>query len=93
MWIGRGLSFTPSVDDWLPVDHLARFVVKIAEDLDTGELGRVSLGGTAEALSGSIRNVPGLRRFSMRELKKAEGERPRVCMAWKIRRMFAIKVA
>lgn len=28
----------PSVDDWLPKDHLARFVVEIVDDLDLSEL-------------------------------------------------------
>lgn len=28
----------PSVDEWLPQDHLARFVVEVIEQLDLSEL-------------------------------------------------------
>lgn len=31
---GTGFLFPPSVDEWLPEDHLARFVVEIVEQLD-----------------------------------------------------------
>jgi hypothetical protein len=30
----------PSVDDWLPNDHLARFVVEVIEQLDLDDLAR-----------------------------------------------------
>lgn len=30
--------FPPSIEDWLPQDHLARFVVDIVEQLDLGSL-------------------------------------------------------
>ena len=30
----------PSVNDWLPKDHLARFVVDIVDQLDLSELSR-----------------------------------------------------
>ena len=32
--------FPPSVQEWLPEDHLARFVVETVEQLDLGELER-----------------------------------------------------
>jgi transposase len=34
----------PSVDEWLPKDHLARFVVEVIERLDLGELTRQYAG-------------------------------------------------
>ena len=34
----------PSVDEWLPGDHLARFVVEVIEQLDLGELTRQYAG-------------------------------------------------
>ena len=34
----------PSVDEWLPQDHLARFVVEVIEQLDLGELTRQYAG-------------------------------------------------
>lgn len=34
----------PSVDEWLPQDHLARFVVEVVEQLDLGELTRQYAG-------------------------------------------------
>jgi transposase len=34
----------PSVDEWLPNDHLARFVVEVIEQLDLGELTRQYAG-------------------------------------------------
>ena len=35
----------PSVDEWLPPDHLARFVVDIVEQLDLSPLARQYRGG------------------------------------------------
>jgi len=34
--VNRGTAYLlpPSVDDWLPKDHLARFVVEIVDQLD-----------------------------------------------------------
>ena len=39
----------PSVDDWLPKDHLARFVVDIVEQLDLSELTRQYRGTGSDA--------------------------------------------
>lgn len=38
--VDRDTSFLlpPSVDDWLPKDHLARFVIEIVEQLDLSAL-------------------------------------------------------
>jgi transposase len=36
--------FPPSVEDWLPEDHLARFIVEVIERLDLGELTRQYAG-------------------------------------------------
>ena len=35
-----GYLLPPSVDEWLPDDHLARFVVDVVEQLDLSELSR-----------------------------------------------------
>lgn len=32
--------FPPSVDEWLPENHLARFIVEVIERLDLSELTR-----------------------------------------------------
>ena len=36
--------FPPSINDWLPEVHLARFVVEIIEQLDLGEMERAYRG-------------------------------------------------
>src|SRR3990172_7831541 len=41
--------FPPSVDDWLPEQHLARFVVDVAEQLDLREIERAYRGAGTEA--------------------------------------------
>jgi len=48
---------------------------------------------TVEPVFGIIKNVLGFRQFSMRGLKKAQGEWQLVCMAWNIKRMFSLKAA
>jgi len=48
---------------------------------------------TVEPVFGIIKNVLGFRQFSMRGLKKAQGEWQLICMAWNIKRMFALKAA
>jgi transposase len=39
-----GYLLPPSVEDWLPEDHLARFVVEVIAQLDLSELGRAYAG-------------------------------------------------
>lgn len=39
----------PSVDDWLPEDHLARFVVEIVDQLDISTLERAYTGSGSDA--------------------------------------------
>lgn len=39
----------PSVDDWLPEDHLARFVVEVIDQLDLSELVRQYAGRRSDA--------------------------------------------
>jgi transposase len=39
----------PSVDEWLPQDHLARFVVEVIDKLDLGELVRQYAGRGSDA--------------------------------------------
>ena len=58
----------PSLDDWLPKNHLARFVVDTVEQLDLSaqrRLGDVELlGGPAEAaLSGDSYDIPQVPEF------------------------------
>jgi transposase len=44
----------PSVDDWLPKDHLARFVVDIVDQLDLSELTRKYRGTGSDAYHPSV---------------------------------------
>jgi transposase len=44
----------PSVDEWLPDDHLARFVVEVIEQLDLGELTRQYAGRGSAAHHPSV---------------------------------------
>ena len=44
----------PSVDDWLPKDHLARFVVDIVDQLDLSELTRQYRGTGSDAYHPSV---------------------------------------
>ena len=39
----------PSVDEWLPQDHPARFVVEVIEQLDLSELTRQNAGRGSDA--------------------------------------------
>ena len=39
----------PSVDEWLPSDHLARFVVEVIDRLDLGDLTRQYAGRSSAA--------------------------------------------
>ena len=34
--LDQGLLFPPSLRDWLPEGHLARFIVDVIEELDLG---------------------------------------------------------
>lgn len=54
----------PSVDEWLPGDHLARFVVEVIEQLDLRELtgqyagrGSAAPSGRAAGLAGGLANA------------------------------------
>ena len=46
---GTGYLLPPSVDEWLPADHLARFVVEIVEQLDLSGLTKQYRGSGSEA--------------------------------------------
>jgi len=48
---------------------------------------------TVEPVFGIIKHVMGFRQFLMRGREKVKGEWNLVCMAWNIRRLFALKVA
>jgi transposase len=39
----------PSVEEWLPEDHMARFIVKVVDGLDLGRLEQAYGGQAAEA--------------------------------------------
>ncbi len=41
--------FPPSMQDWLPEDHLARFVVEVVDQLDLSELTRQYAGRGSQA--------------------------------------------
>lgn len=49
--VDRGTAYLlpPSVDEWLPADHLARFVVEIVEQLDLSGLTKQYRGAGSEA--------------------------------------------
>ena len=47
----------PSVQDWLPENHLARFVVEIVERIDLGKLTTVYRGRGSDAQTGLARVV------------------------------------
>ena len=54
--------FPPSVDDWLPEQHLARFVVDVVEQLDLKEMERALPGSGDRGLSsGFVAVDPDLR--------------------------------
>jgi transposase len=46
---GTGYLLPPSVDEWLPADHLARFVVEIVEQLDLTRLSGQYRGSGSQA--------------------------------------------
>ncbi len=49
-----GYLLPPSVDDWLPKDHLARFVVDIVDQLDLSEWTRQYRGAGSDAYHPSV---------------------------------------
>lgn len=46
--------FPPTIDDWLPENHLARFIVEIIEQLDLNEYKKAYRGSGSEAYDPSI---------------------------------------
>ena len=46
-----GFLLPPSIDDWLPAEHLARFVVEVVGALDLGSMGRSYRGSGKAAYS------------------------------------------
>jgi transposase len=66
----------PSVDEWLPADHLARFVVEVVEQLDLSELtgqytGRGSKAHHPEVLLGLLVYGYATGVFSSRKIERA----------------------
>ena len=47
--------FPPSINDWLPEVHLARFVVEIVEQLDLSEMERAVSSGAPAISSKNVR--------------------------------------
>ena len=45
-----GLLLPPSVDDWLPQQHLARFVVEVIDGLDTSAMSGAYRGSGRRAI-------------------------------------------
>ena len=41
--------FPPSVQDWLPENHLARYIAQVVESLDMSEIERVYAGSGSTA--------------------------------------------
>ncbi len=70
-----------SVEDWLPEDHLARFVVEAMEKLDLKDLARAYAGRGSGAYHPEVM-LMGFRQFLLRGLEKVEGEWNLVCLTW-----------
>src|SRR5882672_1812283 len=71
-----GYLLPPSVEDWLPEDHLARFVVEVVAQMDLSELSRAYAGrGMAahhpEVLLGLLVYGYATGVFSSRKLERA----------------------
>ena len=57
-----GFLLPPSIDDWLPEQHLARFVVEVIDGLDLSAMVRSYRGsGSASLSSGAVVGASGLR--------------------------------
>ncbi len=93
-----GFLMPPSVDEWLPQRHLARFVVEVVAGLDLRAM-TGSYRGSGEAsyhpqpLLGIIKSVLGFRQFLLRGLDAVRGEWSLVTMAWNMKRMFVLAAA
>ncbi len=59
----------PSVDEWLPDDHLARFVVEVIEQLDLSELTRQYAGRGSAAHHPAVAGLADLRLCQWRALE------------------------
>jgi hypothetical protein len=61
--VDRGTAYLlpPSVDEWLPADHLARFVVEIIEQLDfSGLVHHMKINGTSGLNRRDLLKVTGM---------------------------------
>ncbi len=88
-------SLPPSVEDWLPERHLARFVdvTQAPNDKQQVEPLYALRKQTPEPVFGIIKSVIGFRQFSLRGLDNVRGEWSLVTMSWNIRRLFTLKTA
>jgi len=96
--------FPPSVEDWLPEDHLSRFVAPpygasavdvMAHRLKT-RTGRADYAlrkQTVEPVFGIIKHVMKFRQFLMRGKRKGAHEWNLVALTWNLKRMNALKMA
>ena len=65
--------FPPSVEDWLPEDHLARFIVEVIDRLDLSELTRQYEGvWIGDASPGSVVGSVDLRLFDWRTIESED---------------------
>ena len=53
-----GYLLPPSVDDWLPEGHLARFIVEVVDELDISALEKAYLCSSLNPLPTTIRLAP-----------------------------------
>jgi len=49
-----GYLLPPSVDEWLPEDHLARFIVEVVDELDVSALEKAYAGRGSAAYHPSV---------------------------------------
>jgi hypothetical protein len=58
---GTGFLLPPSVDEWLPEKHLARFVVEVIDGLDLGRMAQAYRGSGSGLLPpGAAAGHPGV---------------------------------
>ena len=55
-----GFLMPPSVDEWLPLRHLARFVVEVIDGLDLSELGKAYPGSGSASYHPALRDLVAL---------------------------------
>jgi len=76
--VDRGTAYLlpPSVDEWLPADHLARFVVEIVEQLDFSPLTQQYRGSGSEAYHPQMLAALMLYGYARGPIRAARSSRP-----------------